>query len=345
MPFGMVQFSPEASPINETRMIAAPGGYEDRATQIRGVSLTNVEGWGCAGGSGDVPIMPTTDPITTSPSTDFRHTYSSSFTHADDTPPPGSYQVRLSKSVEVSLAASTSMAADTSTFPADKPAQVLVRTSDSEVGSTAARTRVDLAHGTVAGEVTSGNSCGYIGTEDRRPYYTLYFVAHFDRPITAHGDWHDATLDSTSADGGTDFGAKGFPEAGRGSDVYLSFPNATGAPTQVRLRVGISYVSLANAESNLAAESRVATTYEQVAEKRPGCLEHAPASDRDLRRRPPKQTVFTTALYHALQTTTTYNDDTGDYRGMTTKSTASLMAKPPNTPTFPAGTFTAPSSR
>ena len=49
MPFGMVQFSPEATPVNLKRMIAAPGGYEYRAKQIRGFSLTNVEGWGCAG--------------------------------------------------------------------------------------------------------------------------------------------------------------------------------------------------------------------------------------------------------------------------------------------------------
>lgn len=55
-PFGMVQFSPEATPPNPKRMIAAPGGYEYGATHLRGFSLTNVEGWSCAGGSGDVPL-------------------------------------------------------------------------------------------------------------------------------------------------------------------------------------------------------------------------------------------------------------------------------------------------
>jgi putative alpha-1,2-mannosidase len=44
MPFGRVQFSPEATPVNTKRQIAAPGGYEYRAKQIRGFSLTNVEG-------------------------------------------------------------------------------------------------------------------------------------------------------------------------------------------------------------------------------------------------------------------------------------------------------------
>jgi len=50
VPFGMVQFSPEATPLPGSRhLIAAPGGYEYRANQVRGFSLTNVEGWGCAG--------------------------------------------------------------------------------------------------------------------------------------------------------------------------------------------------------------------------------------------------------------------------------------------------------
>ena len=266
-PFGMVQFSPEASPVNPRRPIAAPGGYEDRATQLRGFSLTNVEGWGCAGGSGDIPLMPTTDPITTSPSTDFRHAYASNFRHADELASPGSYQVTLASGVHVSLAAGTRIAAGTFTFPAGKPAQILVRTSDSEVGSTAAHTDLDPATSTVTGQVTSGNFCGYIGTEDRRPYYTLYFVAKFDHPVTAHGAWHDTTLtpDSKAADGGTGFGPKGFPETGHGSGVYLAFPTTPGAPTPIRLRVGISYDSLANAQANLAAESRTATTYEQEA--------------------------------------------------------------------------------
>src|SRR6201992_4481329 len=81
MPFGMVQFSPEATPVNPRRPVAAPGGYDYRATALRGFSLTNVEGWGCAGGSGDVPIMPITEVVEKSPSSDYRHAYASDFKH------------------------------------------------------------------------------------------------------------------------------------------------------------------------------------------------------------------------------------------------------------------------
>ena len=312
MPFGMVQFTPEATPVNLKRHIAAPGGYEYRATTLRGFALTNVEGWGCAGGSGDIPLMPITEPITQSPSTDFRTTYTSSFTHADERATPGSYRVTLGNGVQVALAAATRMGAATFTFPADAPARLLIRTSDSEAGSTAAQTNVDGQ--TVTGEVTSGNFCGYIGTEDRRSYYTLHFVARFDTPVTETGAWQDLTVTpgATHASGRNGYGSTGFPDAGHGSGVWLGFaPGAT-----VRVRIGISYVSAANALANLEAESRTAQTYETVAA-------HArTAWNQRLSRieigggTPEQRIVFTTALYHASLTPTTYSDSNGEYTGM-----------------------------
>jgi predicted alpha-1,2-mannosidase len=317
MPFGMVQFSPEATPVNLKRMIAAPGGYEYRAKQIRGFSLTNVEGWGCAGASGDVPFMPITEAVSESPSKDFLHAYAAGFSHNDEQAAPGSYQVKLGNGVQVALASATRMGAATFTFPANKPARILVRTSDSEVGSTAAHTEIDRAGGLIAGSVTSGNFCGYIGTEDRRPYYTLYFVAKFDRPITETGAWKDMTVTpgGTSSEGGTGFGPKGFPEAGHGSGVWVGFSEGG----QVRLRVGISYVSEANALANLEAESKAATIYEQVAararaawNKQLSQIEIEGGTDEQRR-------VFTTALYHASMTPTTYSDINGEYTGMDRK--------------------------
>ncbi|WP_263384851.1 GH92 family glycosyl hydrolase [Granulicella arctica] len=317
MPFGMVQFSPEATPVNAKRMIAAPGGYEFRADKIRGFSLTNVEGWGCAGGSGDVPLMPVTEAIGPSPSSDFRHNYAAGFTHTDEKAEPGSYRVTLANGVEVSLAAATRMGVATFRFPEGKPARLLVRTSDSEVGSTAAESRVDAASGTITGSVTSGNFCGYLGTEDRRPYYTLHFVARFDRPMTETGAWTDekVTPGATAATGGTGFGPKGFPEAGHGSGVWAGF----GTGGEVRVRIGISYVSEANARANLDAESIAGVRYEEVSararaawNKRLNQIEIEGGTDE-------QRTVFTTALYHSLMTPTTYSDANGEYTGMDAK--------------------------
>jgi predicted alpha-1,2-mannosidase len=319
MPFGMVQFSPEATPVNPRRPIAAPGGYEYKATVIRGFSLTNVEGWGCAGGSGDVPLMPTTDDLTTSPSTDFRHAYASSFTHADEQAVPGSYRVHLGNGVNVALAAGTRVAAASFGFPAGKQATVLIRTSDSEVGSTAAESHLDPTTGIVTGSVTSGNFCGYIGSpdqtyEDKRPYYTLHFTIHFDAKPIAHGAWHDTVLSpaETSSQGGTGFGPKGFPEAGHGSGVYLTF-----APgTAVHARIGISYVSVSNAEANLQAEAPVNTTTQAIADRAHAAWGQRLSQIDITGGTPDQRTVFRTALYHSLQTPTTYSDANGEYEGM-----------------------------
>ncbi len=319
MPFGMVQFSPEATPVNPRRPIAAPGGYEYRATELRGFSLTNVEGWGCAGGSGDVPIMPTTDELTGSPSSDFRHAYASPFKHGDEQAVPGSYRVHLGNGVDVLLAAGTRVGGATFVFPAGKAATVLIRTSDSEVGSTAAESHVDAATGIVTGSVTSGNFCGYIGSpdnkyEDMRPYYTLHFTVHFEAKPTAFGAWQDTALSPAkdSAQGGTGFGAKGFPEAGHGSGVYLTFtPGST-----VRVRIGISYVSLANAEANLQSEAPQGTTAETIAERARKAWEEKLAQIEITGGTPDERTVFHTALYHSLLTPTIYSDANGEYEGM-----------------------------
>ncbi len=313
-PFGMVQFSPEASPSNAKELIAAPGGYEYGATKLRGFSLTNVEGWGCAGGSGDVPIMPVADDISVSPSKDFRQTYAAEFKHENERAEPGSYQVRLSNDIEVKLAAGTRFGMASFGFPENKTAHLLFRTSDSEAGSTAAKTRIDLAAGTVSGSVTSGNFCGYIDEEDRRPYYTLYFVAKFDRPIKEQGAWKDNEVlrGALTAEGGTGFGPHGFAEAGHGSGVWVGF----GTGGKVQVRVGISYVSEENAAHNLDAESDAGTTYTATAAKARAAWNARLGQIVEEGGTAEQRTVFTTALYHSLQTPTTYSDLDGEYRGM-----------------------------
>src|SRR4029450_2820596 len=81
LPFGMFSFSPENSRNNQTRT-AAPGGYLYSATKIRGFSLTHLSGTGCAGASGDIPLLPFAGTVSTSPSADIRDaTYASTFTH------------------------------------------------------------------------------------------------------------------------------------------------------------------------------------------------------------------------------------------------------------------------
>jgi predicted alpha-1,2-mannosidase len=317
-PFGMVQFSPEESPDpKRSRPIAAPGGYEHRLDRIRGFSLTNVSGWGCAGGSGDAPIMPITVPVTISPSSDFRTAYAAGFKHADERARAGEYQVKLDNGVAVDLTASVRTGSGRFVFPAGGPANLLIRASDSEVGSEAARVHVDPAHRTVSGEVTSGNFCGYIDKADRRSYYTLHFVAVFDQPFAEHGVWKngEVTRGGKDASGGAGYGEKGFPGKGEGSGAWVGFDPAR-AGGVVHVRIGLSYVSEANARANLAAENPKGTRFEAVRDRtrgewarRLGQIEIEGGSD-------DQRTVFYTALYHSLIDPSVFSDVNGEYRGL-----------------------------
>src|SRR5208282_2841966 len=213
LPFGMVAFSPEETPLPGKRYpIAAPGGYEYRVIGIKGFSLTHLSGTGCTGASGDIPFMPVTVPVEMSPSADYSFTmYSSSFSHAHEEASPGWYKVTLDNGVTTKLSATLRTGFAQFAFPTAKPANLLVRTSDSEVGSSDASVKVDPEKREITGSVTSGNFCGYLSPDRRESYYTLYFVAKFDAPFTAGGGWEDKRVraGATEAHGGTTYGDRG----------------------------------------------------------------------------------------------------------------------------------------
>ena len=167
-PWGMVQWSPENTAGNQTRTVR-PGGYGFNNTRIRGFALTHLSGTGCAGASGDVPFMPITGNVTSSPSADTTDAiYASNFSHANETATAGFYRVALSSGVNVELTATTRTGAGRFTYPAAMPATMLIRTSSSEIGSSAAQTNINVAARTITGSVSSGNFCGYINTETRK---------------------------------------------------------------------------------------------------------------------------------------------------------------------------------
>jgi len=316
VPFGMLQWSPENTRGDHTR-VAAPGGYQYDTTRIRGFSLTHLSGTGCRGASGDVPFMPYAGTVSSSPSADAAdRVYASGFAHANEQASPGFYQVRLESGVNVELTATARTGAGRFTYPAGRPETMLVRVSDSEVGSGDAQVAIDPAARTVTGSVTSGNFCGYINPIDRRSYYTLYFVARFDRPFAGFGTWRDGDLHAgaTTARGGTTYGDDGYPAAGRGSGAYVGFDPHAG-PT-LTVRVGISYVSLANAEANLRAEQPAGTTFEAIEAGAHDAWNRMLGRIRIAGGTPDERTVFYTALYHVLLQPDLFSDVNGEYRGL-----------------------------
>jgi len=319
VPFGIVQWSPENTRGDSTRT-AAPGGYQYDVRRIRGFSLTHLEGTGCAGASGDIPFMPIAGSVSASPSTDNTdRTYATGFAHANETAQAGYYQVRLTSGVNVELTATARTGSGRFTYPASRPATMLIRASDSEVGSSDAHIKVDAASRTISGSVTSGNFCGYIHEVGRGSYYTLHFVAVFDQPFTTIGTWENDALKPgmTTAAGGTTYGTNGYPAAGKGSGAYVGFDIAT--QQTVNVRVGISYVSEANARANLEAENPVGTSFDALRRKAREGWNAALGKIQISGGTPAQLNTFYTALYHSLMHPNLFSDVNGEYWGFDQK--------------------------
>lgn len=316
VPFGMLSWSPENTRGDATRT-AAPGGYHYDATRIRGFSLTHMSGTGCAGGSGDIPFFPYAGEVTSSPASDTKDAvYAADFSHADETAEPGHYRVGMASGVTADLTATTRTGSARFTYPPGRPASMLIRTANSEVGSTDSTVTIDPAARTVSGSVTSGNFCGHLDPEARRPYYTLHFTARFDRAFKATGTWQDDRLipGATSASGGTGgFTANsGRPVAGKGAGGYVEFEPGAGP---VGVKVGISYVSRAGAEANLAAENPPARSFASVRSAARLAWQDRLDAIRIGGGTEAERTTFYTALYHSLLHPNVISDADRRYRG------------------------------
>ncbi|MFC3505557.1 GH92 family glycosyl hydrolase [Micromonospora krabiensis] len=312
-PFGMLAWSPQTTRGNQVST-PAPGGYEYGATRIRGFSLTHLNGVGCNGGAGDIPIMPYVGEVATSPTVDITDaTYASGFSHDNETARAGYYRVALDSGASAELTSTARTGSGRFGFPADKPASMLFRTANSETGSTDATVRVDAANRTVTGSVTAGNFCGPHSPNNRKSLYTLHFTAHFDQPFAGFGTWQDGTVTpgAATASGGTGLD-NGNPVPGKGSGGYVTFAQGT---SQVGVKVAISYVSLENAEANLRAENPQNKTFDAVRSEATAEWRRELGKIKLGGGTTDQLSTFYTALYHSMLEPTLTSDVDGRYVG------------------------------
>lgn len=284
MPFGMTQPSPD-TPSRPTG-----GGYAYGDSSINGFSTVHISGPGCAA-LGDVSLMPVTGSATsTDPSQ-----YASGFSHQAETAHPGYYSVDLARyGVHAELTATDRTAWERYTFPSADSGTLLINLADGQNSTTGAQINV-VGPDTVEGYQSTGAFCG-----GNRPV-TVYFTAQFDRPITASGTWNGA---------GISWGT----ESARGTDVGGAVQFAPSS-TPVVTKIGVSYVSLANARANLAAEGQ-GLTFDAVRNRAHAAwntmlhrVQVTGGSDTE-------RTNFYTALYHSLIQPNLFSDVNGDYVGM-----------------------------
>ncbi|NUP52282.1 MAG: hypothetical protein HOW97_33905 [Catenulispora sp.] len=278
VPFGMVQWSPDSP--NGSRNDG--GGYDYGATSTRGFSLTHMAGPGC-GAMGDVPVLPMTGAL---PSGD-PGVHTESLSHTGEVGNAGYYTVTTGASAvktELTATAHTGMARFT--YPSTTQADVLLKLLDSENGTSASSAQI-VGNNEVTGTATSGNFCGEAGS------YTVHFDMVFDQPFTA-----SQIITETGQPGP--------------NSVFLTF-NASSNHV-VQAKVGLSFVSAANASANLAAENSgfdfngvqtaAHNSWNTLLNKMQ--ISGGTAS---------QQQLFYTSLYHALLHPNLVSDVNGQYMG------------------------------
>jgi predicted alpha-1,2-mannosidase len=225
VPFGMVQWSPDTMPNR-----SAGGGYSYGDTQLTGYSLTHLSGPGC-GAAEDVPILPLTGAL---PSGD-PNNLTTSFTNTGEVAQAGYYSARsnMPNTITSQFTATPHSSMGEFTFPKTTQADFLIKLMDSQNGDFGDSAQI-IGNNEIQGTDTSGHFCGEINNAGQKQEYTVHFDIIFSQPFTAS--------QIITEPGQTD------PAA-----VFLTF-DTTSNPV-IQAKVGISYVSTANARQDWQTEN------------------------------------------------------------------------------------------
>ena len=288
LPFGMVQLSPD------TRLTGWDGcsGYHYSDSVIYGFSHTHLSGTG-ASDYGDILFMPTVGPVILERGgpEDTSAGYAPRSYHLQEGAAPGYYSVLLDDySLFVKLTATKRVGIHQYHYPESERQNVII----------------DLAHRDRVLESTirfvsdreiEGFRRSSAWAKDQR----LYFAARFSKPFTSFGISSDGTV------------LEGVREAS-GTDIKAFVSYETLAAERLVVEVALSAVSCGGAWRNLEAESHG------------GDFEAAAGAAREEWNRAlgkigveggtkERQTIFYTALYHAMLAPNLFMDVDGAYLG------------------------------
>ena len=218
------------SPPGAQRRTRAPGGYRYDDLTIRGFALTRLSGTGC-GNLGDLPIMPSTRPFSRMAGDPVGVPFAT-FRHERESASPGRYHVEFSTGLRADLTATLRTGFARFVFPGESAYIAL----DAGGGATdQSAISIPLANRFEArGSITDDGNCGGPASP------TLHFVARFDRPVRTLGSWRGTVKRGVATEQTVNTGG-----------LELGF----GGASRVQVKIGVSYVSLANAALNLARES------------------------------------------------------------------------------------------
>ncbi|RYY56817.1 MAG: glycoside hydrolase family 92 protein [Chitinophagaceae bacterium] len=290
-PFGAVQLGP----VNMTEGWDWCSGYNYSDSILIGFSHTHLSGTGI-GDLGDIMLMPVTGTpdslFTTGYGPRVRPGYYSLYSHNEESAAPGYYSVRLKRyNVQAELTATQRVGFHQYHFPATDTAGIMIDLESGIGWDSPVETSIQLVNDTTITGIRK--SRGWAKKQE------VYFTALFSQPIRSVTVYDSATVVSTTAASGRKLRA--FVRFGPVKDL-------------VRVKVGISPVSVENAAGNIAAEL---PGWDFAAAKK----EAAAQWEKELSKIRIRTTdtarlkTFYTSLYHTMISPSLFNDHNGDYRG------------------------------
>ena len=287
----------------DARWWSAPYEYDNRF--FTGFAHGTLSGVGCPE-MGALLTMATAGGLTV----DYKE-YGSEY--RDETAAPGYYAATLTKyGIRAEATATPRTSAERYTFPAGQ-GHILLNLGEGLTNESGAMVR-KVSPTEIEGMKLLGTFC-----YNPQKVFPVYFVLRVTKAPTASGYWKkQRPMTGVEAAWTPDNGRyKLYTEYGRelaGDDVGYWFTfDGLAEGEQVEVRMGISYVSAENARRNLDAEQPAGSTFDAL---RAGARARW---NEDLGRirieggTPEQQTVFYTALYHALIHPNLLSDVNGEY--------------------------------
>jgi len=289
-PFGAVQLGP----VNISEGWDWCSGYHYSDSTIIGFSHTHLSGTGI-GDLGDILLMPVTGAVTPVKGAlgDYKSGYYSLFTHKEEKTRPGYYRVRLKRyNILAELTATERVGFHRYSFPATDSAGIVIDLKEG-IGW-------DRAVQTMIHQVNDSTIEGYRFSNGWAKDQRIYFTARFSKPLKSFSVYEGAEL------------RQGNPLTGiqvKGIAYFAALKNE-----QIKVKLGISPVSCANALANIQEELPGWNFDQAVAAA-------AASWERELQKVKIKTSdtarlrTFYTALYHTMIEPAVFNDHNGDYWG------------------------------
>ncbi|HXC35295.1 MAG TPA: GH92 family glycosyl hydrolase [Candidatus Acidoferrales bacterium] len=296
LPFGMIQWSPD------TEMGQRKGGYSYNDSRISDFSVEHMNGAGCSYGE-DFGMMPVSGDAPAAPPEN-RASFAASFSHQNEIASPGYYSVTFDNGIKTELTATTRTGFGRFTYPGQGGATMIINAASDVNGSDASGIEIDSAAREVSGWTVGGYFCNRKHTV--RDIRTIYFYAIFDHPFANYSTWADNNLVKARA-----------KASGTTSGGYITFDTSGGRT--VLVKIGMSYVSVANARANVEAENPVSAfssaDFDNTAKSAGGTWNSWLNKIQVTGGTPDDLKTFYSIYYHALISPNVVSDANGQYTG------------------------------